>query len=73
MPHHAIYMLTFPCGQLTVNFFNTGACWFLILIVVVIVLIVACTLGTIAWWIGDIAIFGRNERLSGDGCVLRPI
>ena len=64
--------LTFSVDNLSISF-TTGACWFLILIILAIVLVVVCTLGIISWWIGDIVIFANNNRLSGDGCMLRPI
>ena len=52
--------------------FLAGTCCFCLLFILSIILTVVLGVGIIIWWIADLAIFAKNDRLSGNGCILRP-
>ena len=52
--------------------FYTGTCLFIVLFILSIVFAVVMGFSIVSWWIGDLTIFANNERMSGNGCFLRP-
>ena len=47
-----------------------------VVVVIVIILttvwIICGSFAMTAWWIADLIIFGKNDRLAGNGCPLQP-
>lgn len=51
---------------------STGSIPFVVVTLIVTILIVLASLAISAWWIADLVIFAKNDRLSGNGCMLSP-
>ena len=49
-----------------------GSIPFILIMLLTVIILLLATFAIMAWWIADLVIFAKNDRLAGSGCMLRP-